>query len=48
MATGPREFLIYVVPVEDRLLAVLLSAHELDLDLIVTNAAPIVESITFL
>ena len=47
MATGPREFLIYVVPVEDRLLAVSLGAHELDFDLIVTNAAPIIESITF-
>jgi hypothetical protein len=48
MATGAREFLIYVVPAEDRLLAVSLGAHELDFDLIVTNAAPIVESITFL
>ena len=47
MATGPRDFLIYVVPVEDRLLAVSLGAHELDFDLIVTNAAPIIESITF-
>lgn len=47
MATGPREFLVYLVPVEERLLAVLLSGHELDFDLIVTNAAPIIESITF-
>jgi hypothetical protein len=47
MATGPREFLIYLVPVDDRLLAVSLSGHEFDFDLIVANAAPIIESITF-
>ena len=47
LPTGPREFLVYLLEGPSGLVAVVLDAHELEFDLIISRATPIVDSFEF-
>ena len=47
LPTGPREFLVYLLEAPSGLVAVVLDAHELEFDFLISRATPILDSLEF-